>query len=77
MKRVISFALIMIAITTLGCVSEKTPSEKTTPTATVTHQITNQITNVTNVNNTIPVNTTELDSIIKYLQEVENIDFNI
>ncbi|GEM_PF-1775099 len=72
MKRFVLFAL-MIAIITLGCVSEKTPSEKTTPTATVTHQITN----VTNVNYTIPVNTTELDSVIKYLQEVENVDFNI
>ncbi len=68
MKRIILFILIGLAVITLGCTEEKV-EKQTTPT-TITPQTTPS-------EETIPVNTTEIDNLLNYLNEIESIDFNI
>ncbi len=73
MKRIILIVAIALTLITLGCVSEKKeitqPSVTTTTTVTVTPQISEPTANM--------INETDIDYLIQYMNEIENISFNI
>lgn len=68
MKKFIPLILLGLAVLCLGCVSEKQTTPTPTPTTTVAEE-------EIPINATI--NTTEIDELLNYLQEIESMEFSI